>query len=175
MLGLSIIPFFLFLPMHAPDKSQVLWVAAVLGVGSALALTGIGLTPYDIYFRAHHTALFFWVVSLVATVILHCWALFTSEECSTVLALPSLGLAAVIVLYLFQGLEFFLASMLRSPSSDFAGFVTTQKYVVLAAVAWYLVFGARMVCTTEFSSSEPDLALEWTAEERLRRLHQGGP
>ena len=45
------------------------------------AVSCFGVTPYDLYFAAHHTALFFWIVSLLATVILHSWALFSSEEC----------------------------------------------------------------------------------------------
>jgi hypothetical membrane protein len=98
VLGVSIVPFFLCLPLHAPDRSHLLWVAAAFGLGSAVALVGIGLTPYDVYFGAHHTALFFWVTLLSVTVMLHFWALFTSDECSSWFALLSLALLIVIAL-----------------------------------------------------------------------------
>jgi len=177
VLGLSIIPFFFFLPLHAPDKSQVLWVAGLFGVGSSLALVGIGLTPYDVRFDAHHTALFFWVVFLLAAVVLHVWALLTSEESSALFGVLSFGLVAVIVWYLLQGMEFFLASRFRlAPPGDstaFVEFVTTQKYVVLAAVGWYLIFGVRMVCTTRLQSVGRNVPLDWEAEEHLRQIQRG--
>jgi hypothetical membrane protein len=149
VLAVSLIPFFLFLPAHAPDRSTVLWVAAVFGVGSALALMAIGLTPYDTHFVAHHRALCFWVIFLLATVILHFWALYTSEECASFLAVFSLGFAFLIGSYMLRGLDLFLASLFRSASVAVPGSVKMQKWVVLGAVCWYLVFGLRMVCSKQ--------------------------
>ncbi len=173
VLGVSIIPFFLFLPLHAPDKSQILWIAAVFGVGSALALIWIGLTPYDLYFEAHHTALFFWIVSLLATVILHAWALFSSEECPWEFAFLSLALAGVIGVYLLRGMEFVLTAALGSASDALGKFATMQKYVVLGAVGWYLVFGIRMVLTTDLRPTGRDATVDYTAEQFAAWLKRG--
>jgi hypothetical membrane protein len=173
VLGLSIIPFFLFLPLHAPDKSAILWVAAVSGIGSALALIWIGLTPYDLHFQAHHTALFFWVVFLLAAVILHAWALFTSEECSSAFAVLSLALAVVIGLYLLRGMEFLFTVAWGSASDALANFATMQKYVVLSAVAWYLVFGIRMVLTTDVRLDKRDATADYMAERFAAWLERG--
>jgi hypothetical membrane protein len=173
VLGVSIIPFFLFLPLHAPDQSRILWIAAGSGVASALALTGIGLTPYDVRFEAHHTALFFWVVFLLVTVLLHAGAFLMSEGASPLFGVLSLGLVGVIVLYLLGGIEFLLSSSLGSREQAFVGFVSTQKYVMLAAVAWYLVFSVRMVCTTEFPSADRDSTVDLTAEAYSKWLEEG--
>ena len=173
VLGLSIIPFFLFLPLHAPDRSTILWVAAVSGIGSALALIWIGLTPYDLYFEAHHTALFFWVVFLLAAVILHAWALFSSEQSSSAFAFLSLALAMMIGFYLLRGMEFLFTVALGSASDALANFATMQKYVVLSAVAWYLVFGIRMVSTTDVRPSKRDATVDYTAEQFAAWLERG--
>lgn len=59
-------------------------------------------------------------------------------------------------------------------ATAFVEFVTTQKYVALAAVGWYLVFGVRMVSTTELRSVERNVPLDWEAEEHLRQIQRGG-
>ena len=173
VLGLSIIPFFLFLPLHAPDRSTVLWAAAVSGIGSALALIWIGLTPYDLYFESHHTALFFWIVCLLATVILHSWALFSSEECPSGYAFLSLAVAGMIGLYLLRGMEFVLTAATGSASDALASFATMQKYVVLGAVGWYLIFGIRMVLTTDFRPTRRDATSDYMAEQFAAWLKRG--
>jgi hypothetical membrane protein len=170
VLGLSLIPFFLFLPSHAPDRSLILWIAAVFGVGSACALIGIGLTPYDIRLEAHQEALFFWVASLLAAVVLHAWALLTSEEASSLFALLSLGLAVVVLIYILRGAGLLVALLFGSASGSVGPFITMQKYVVLSAVLWYFVFGARMVCTTELRPAARNVELRRAAERYLKRL-----
>jgi hypothetical membrane protein len=170
LLGLAIIPFFAFLPTHAPDKSPILWVAALFGIGSSLALIGIGFTPYDIHLQAHQTALFFWVICLFAAAILHFWAMATSKECSDLFALLSLGLAGVIGAYICQGMDLFAARFFGSVSTSVAKAITMQKWVVLAAMLWYLVFGVRMVCTTELTLTETDDEISRTAERYVKRL-----
>jgi len=164
VLGLSIVPFFLFLPLHAPDRSQVLWVAAAFGVVSALALVAIGLTPYDVCFGPHHTALFLWVIFLSVAVILHFWALFTSDECSSLFAVASLALVCVFCLYAIQGAAFVVASRWGSGSETLTGLVTMQKYVVLSTMGWYLVFSVRMVCTTDLNLPNRTPTLDYSAE-----------
>jgi hypothetical membrane protein len=172
VLGLSIIPYFLFLPTHAPDQAEILRVAAAFGVGSSLALIGIGLTPYDVHLQDHQAALFLWIVSLLITVILHFWATLTSRECSSIFALLSLGMAAVIAQYMFREMDLLMASLAGSASAAFGRSIVMQKYVVLSALAWYLVFGLRMVCTTELRPPKRPVALTPTAERLLKQLQQ---
>ncbi|MHC4402740.1 MAG: hypothetical protein ACYTG0_24010 [Planctomycetota bacterium] len=148
VLAVSIVPFFLFLPTHAPDRTGILWIAAVFGIGSSIALVVIGLTPYDLHFLAHHLALFYWMVLLLVAVILHFCALWSSEECSGVFALLSLALAAVLAAYMICGMDLLAGQILGSSAESLVRSAAMQKWVVLTALGWYLVFGVRMVCTT---------------------------
>ena len=158
VLGLSIIPFFLFLPSHAPDQWESLRIAAVFGVVSALALVGIGLSPFDVHPNAHVAALVLWVMSLSSAAVLHFGALWASNDCSPLLALLSAGLATAICLYMVAA-----AGDLRAAAM--------QKCLVLYALVWYVVFGVRMVLTTELVPPDRDDRLRREAEEYLRRLH----
>ncbi|MBM4094717.1 MAG: hypothetical protein FJ276_35710 [Planctomycetes bacterium] len=163
ILGASLVPFFLFLPAHAPDKSSLLWIAAVFGIFSTVALIRIGLTPYDTHLAAHQTALVLWVLLLLITVGLHAWALLTSTEASTLFGLVSFLLAMLIVTYGIRGMEGMDATAQRSVPA-------LQKGVVLGAVGWYLAFSARMICTRELAHTERDTTLDESARQYLRRL-----
>ena len=158
VLGLSIIPFFLFLPSHAPDQSETLRIASMFGVVSALAVVGIGLSPFDVHPDAHVAALVLWVMSLSSTAVLHFGALWASRECSQILALLSAGLATAICVYMVAA----AAGQKAAP---------VQKYLVLYALVWYVVFGVRMVLTTELTPPDRDRQLRREAAEYLRRLH----
>jgi hypothetical membrane protein len=132
VLGFCIIPFFLFLPHHAPDQSEPLRIAAAFGVISSLALVGIGLSPFNVHPGIHVAALVLWMMSLSSAVVLHAGALWASTDCSPLLAMLSFGLAALISLYMVA-----TAADLKA--------VVMQKGLVLYALVWYMVFGVRMV------------------------------
>jgi hypothetical membrane protein len=86
LLGVSTVPFFVFLPLHAPDRARLLWTAAAFGVLSAFGLIGIGLTPYDKHLAAHLEAHFWWILFFLIAVFLHFLALLQSEERREVLS-----------------------------------------------------------------------------------------
>ena len=58
LLGSSLLPFFAVLPSVLERNRAAIWLAGTL---SACGLVGIGLTPYDRHFVAHHIALGVWV------------------------------------------------------------------------------------------------------------------
>jgi hypothetical membrane protein len=161
VLGFSIIPFFLFLPSHAPDQWESLRIAAMFGVVSALALVGIGLSPFDVHPGAHMAALVLWVMSLSSAAVLHFGALWASKQCSPLIALLSFGLAAAISLY-----------MVVAMAADQKA-VIMQKCLVLYALVWYMVFGVRMVLTAELRPPDRDRRLRRETGEYLRRLNEG--
>ncbi|MHB8953833.1 MAG: hypothetical protein ACYC4U_12760 [Pirellulaceae bacterium] len=99
VLAVAQVPYFLFLPLHASDRTLPLWGAAALGVVSCFGLAGIGLTPYDSHLRAHLAALLWWIVPLFFALIIHALALFSSDECSPLFSLISLALALLVGLY----------------------------------------------------------------------------
>jgi hypothetical protein len=137
-------------------------------VVSALALVGIGLSPFDVHPDAHVAALVLWVMSLSSAAVLHFGALWASDECSPLLAMLSAGLATAICVY-----------MVAAAAGQKAAAV--QKYLVLYALGWYVVFGVRMVLTTKLTPPERDRQmrreaardrqLRREAAEYLRRLH----
>lgn len=145
LLGLTTIPFFLFLPTHAPDKAERLWIAAGLGVLSSLALAVIGATPYNLASGPHYTALFVWIVTLLAAASLHALALLCSREGTGLFALPSVGLAMVLAYYLARGVECISVPGLERRPEALAAAIATQKYVVGAVLAWYAALSARML------------------------------
>ena len=119
--------------------------AAACGVVSSLALVGIGVTPYDRLFAAHHWALVIWIVSLLATTALHAWALLTSREGLGLIALASIGLAFLLVSYLTRGLDFLVLRARSAPVDLHPGAILAQKQVVFGALAWYAAVSVRML------------------------------
>ena len=157
-------------PLHAPDKLLILCFAALFGVGSALALIGIGLNPYDTDAGGHETALFSWVALLLVTVILHFWALLTSKECVDVFSIASFGFAMVIGFYIVGGLDILSALWQGAAAPSEGHAIVMQKIVVLCAVSWYLLFGLRMVFTTKLRPSERNEKLNRLAEKYMKTL-----
>ncbi len=166
LLALSLVPFFWFLPLHAPDRVGLLRVAAAVGFVSTVAMIGIGLTPYDVVDRAHNTALALWLTASLVAVSLHAAALGTSRETPPWYALFSVLVAVLLAAYAclaFSALGLPLTRFGRGPPDEpgegnvvthrlvrfiFGGSsvsqaATAQKYVVLAELAWFLVFSWR--------------------------------
>jgi hypothetical protein len=90
-----------------------------------------------------------------------------------VFAFLSLALALVIGFYLIRGMEFLFTSAFGSASDALANFATMQKYVVLSAVAWYLVFGIRMILTTDVRLDKRDATADYMAERFAAWLSRG--
>jgi hypothetical membrane protein len=170
VLGLSIIPFFLFLPSHAPDQSESLRIAAMLGVVSALALVGIGLTPFDVHPDAHAGALVLWLMSLAGTAVLHFGALWASKTCFPLLAMLSFALALAITFYMVLTAGLGVEAYFGAGPEVVRRTATMQKCLVLGALVWYVVFGLRMVLTTDLRPPDRDRQFRREAEDYLRRL-----
>ena len=162
-LGVLMIPFFVFLPMHAPDKPILLGIGAVAGVFSSLSLAGIGWTPYDLQFAAHHWWLAIWVLLLLLVGCIHFFALLLSKEASDWFAYSSLGLVIVICIYASQGIDQAMGFLTNGMDEEVsASLFRMQKLLVLYCVFWYAVSSARMVYIprVEFRSVHDKLAEE---------------
>lgn len=170
VLGLATIPFFLFLPLHVPDRAPALWCAAGFGLLSSLGLIGVGLTPYDKYLNEHLTALFLWIVPFLAALAIHFFVIMGSKECSPLFPLLSLGLAVLIALYLVRTLAYGLPPQAADNGASLLKSIALQKYVLFASLGWYLVFSARMLLTVDVKLPERDSGLDQEAEGYLRRL-----
>jgi hypothetical membrane protein len=168
VLGLATLPYFLFLPTHAPDKSELLWAGAALGVVSALALASIGLFPYDRFPRAHQAALVVWVLSLLAVTATHAWALMSSREGTGLFGLASLALTMLLAAYLVRSFEFVTAPLLGIDREAILVSIGMQKYVVLAVLAWYMLFSVRILCTIERLDPDRPNRLDAAAARYLR-------
>jgi hypothetical membrane protein len=99
LLALSLVPFFWFLPLHAPDRAGLLRVAAAVGLVSTMAMIGVGLTPYDRMNGPHNTALALWLATSLIAVSLHAAALATSRETPQWYALLSILVALLLAAY----------------------------------------------------------------------------
>lgn len=137
VLGLMILPFLLVLPT-AFTRGGV-WLR-ILGVLTVLGLIGIGQTPYDVYFFAHHAFLFLWIIPML---------------------LMALGLSVVMFLDGCTNLSPFLMSgLLSAGSTAYAcmdshyGFVVMQKLVVFLSLIWFYVMLRSVVVVTKWVPSE---------------------
>lgn len=68
LLGLSLAPLFLLLPLVETRAKVSKYLVAVSGCGSSLGLILLGLTPNDNYFIEHYAAMFLWAIPTVVTV-----------------------------------------------------------------------------------------------------------
>lgn len=172
LLGLSTVPFFLFLPLHAPDRAGTLWAAAAFGVLSAFGLIGIGLLPYDTHLAGHMQALFWWLLLFFIAVLLHFLALLQSEQHVEVFSLVSLGLTVSIAVY--GAVSMGAGTVSRIGTGFTADAAAWQKYVVLGSLAWYVVFSLRMICTVQLTLPERRSTTDRLAKHYLKRLPPGG-
>jgi hypothetical membrane protein len=170
LLALATIPFFLLLPLHAADKPVLLWSASCFGVLSSLGMLGVALTPLDRHFVGHVTALFFWIVPFLAVLVLHGTAMLESREGSKLFAFPSLGLAALVVVYIVRGLIQGLPPMTHDDGHWILDSIAYQKFVFLASIAWHLVFSAKVLVTVPRRPQERVSEVDLYAEAYLQRL-----
>jgi hypothetical membrane protein len=144
ILAVAHVPFYLFLPLHAADRTIPLLAAAALGITSCVGLAGVGLAPYDIHLRAHVVWLLWWIIPLCLALVIHALAIFSSEECSPLFALVSLGLALLVGAYAIRTAAYGLPPQSNDPTA-LAKSIALQKYVLFGCLAWYGVFSLRML------------------------------
>jgi len=169
-LAIALVPFYLFLPLHAPDRAIPLVAAAMLGIASCAGLAGVGLRPYDVDMRGHVIALLWWIVPLLLTLMLHAWATLTSEECPRWLALVSLSLAVLVALYALRTAAYGLPPYTAGRIQTLAASIALQKYVLFGCLAWYAVFSLRMLWVMRRPAEPADMTRDVAAAEYLRRL-----
>ena len=172
VLAVAQVPFFLFLPLHAPDRILVLSVAAILGLGSCAGLAGVGLTPYDLHLSAHLMSLMGWIAPLLVALVIHALAIFTSDECSPLFALLSLGLAALIAYYAIRTAAFGLPPHAGTDTAGLVKSIVLQKYVLFACVAWYFVLSVRMLLLVRPPVTTDEANLDDMANRYLQRLQR---
>lgn len=156
LLGVMLLPFLLVLPATF-DRGRV-WLR-ILGLLTVFGLIGIGQTPYDTHFFAHHAFLFLWIVPML---------------------LMALGLS--VVMYL-EGCTnpspILMSGLLSAGSTAYAcmnshyGFVVMQKLVVLLSLIWFYVIVRSVVVVTRWVPSERQRIIDaqavWYAS-RYRRI-----
>lgn len=173
VLAVALVPFFLLLPMHAPDRPWLMGLAAALGLFSLAALARIGQTPYDVRGSEHIFALFCWVGLLFAAAALHGAALVFSREAPSALGLVSLTLAIIVAAYLFWGLA--ASPFLGGATAPQSAPVKWQKSLVAACLAWYLIFSLWMllrVRRAKVDSASPAASLDDDALAYMKRLER---
>ena len=170
VLGVSMLPFFGFLPMHAPDRPILLTAASLFGMASSVSLIGIGMTPYDVHFQSHHLCLVGWVSMLGVAGGIHFIALLLSKECSDFFAFVSLGLVVIIVVYSSWGVDQAMEYLRGGITAETSGVVfRMQKLLVLYCIFWYAVLSLRMVLIPEVKFVPVSERLSADADKYMKR------
>ena len=156
-LGLAMIPFLLLLPA---DWEQGRTIMQIAGVSSAVGLIGIGLTPYDRYFIAHHVALGLWLLPLFLIVVAYFVAYLHRGEAS-----PWLGAGTIVLLAAMAGYAL---------AGSHSGYVVFQKVMALCALAWFAAVFARVgVIMVQSLPSRRRRLVEQQARHYLANLSHG--
>jgi len=151
-LGSSLILFFLASHRSSAELDFGTLVITCCGVLASLGLIGIGLTPFDVLFTAHHVMLFMWIVPMFAVA-----AAFSYKAAQTSFVA---GLVAITAsLLLLAGVIFYALS---SVTDDMA---RGQKAFVIASVIWFAMILVR-VGMTVYEVAEHQLFLRHLVNEQ---------
>lgn len=165
-LAVSIVPFFLFLPTHAPDRVVLLRVATVSGVVSSIALIVIASTPTDIAAVPHVYALLVWIAAILVTCSIHFLALFSSKEVNLLWSALSLAMAMLTVSYMGHGLE--AAAAIWHGEQLPAGAVIMQKVVVGSCLLWFFVFSIRTIFNRNLTNQADSILLRDVVNQQAK-------
>lgn len=122
LLGLSLIPMFLTVKDHAGDADNF---SRGLGTASAVALIGIGITPFDRVEVLHLFALGCWLLSLSGVALMRIFRACEVGANATWSGFISFGLLMAIACYVM--------TFTNRQSAPFA-----QKVAIVAAIFWGL-------------------------------------
>ena len=158
ILGASLLPFFSILPTTIGRLRKLVWISGIL---SALGLIGIGLTPYDLHFTAHNTALALWIGPMFVLLAGHLIACGLDEQTSSARTACTLALLCAILAYALAGTR--------------TEVVVMQKLTVAVAIVWFSVIGASVGGTMVriISASARRQMIERQAEEYMETLQHG--
>ncbi len=159
VLGLSLFPFFAALLATGMDSTTSTKVTAVAGMISALGLIGIGLTPYDRYFVAHHVALALWIGPMFVVVFAYTAAVAKEQETSSCLLAISAAMVIAILSYALIGTHH--------------GYIAMQKATVALSFVWFAMIVVRVIRTAVFHVSRRHLILRREAQGYMELLKHG--
>ncbi len=158
ILGASLLPFFLILPTTIGTLRKAVWVSGIL---SALGLIGIGLTPYDLHFTAHMTALGLWIGPMFVLVVCHLIASGLDDNISFARKACAWALVLALVTYALLG-------------TDREGIgILVQKVTVGVAMLWFLMIGGRVGGAVVRIVSTRNPAIEQQARRYMETLCYG--
>ncbi len=172
VLGVGLVPYFVFMPMQAWDRPGWLTLAAVLGTAACVALVVMGFHPIDLHPTRHELALFSWLTLIFGCSSIHAGAMLTSRENTTlVLPLTSVGVAMLAIACGISATSSVAALLSGNPDESHSSAVL-EKLLLLGVLAWVFTFSARMILVTDFSEYRDRRAAE-DAEEYLREIERG--
>ena len=151
LFALSVLPFYLFMPMQARDRPWSLIASAVLGAMASVALMVMAAHPADLYPAMHHIALFAWALLLFLSTSIHGIAMLTSNENKAlVMPLISIGVAMLAIAWCIQFGETAAAFAFHRRDIPLrAAFL--EKFVFIGMMTWFIAFSIRALVTTDFS------------------------
>ena len=155
VLGISLIPFFAVMPSVLQQGRSVLRVSGVL---SAIGLIGIGLTPYDRYFFAHHVALGLWIGPMLVTVVTFFVCAKQDGMSSLMLSTATFFVVLAVIAYAFAG------------SHD--AHVVFQKVLAVLAGCWFILIFITVSVSTIRTISSRRLFVEQQARQYLKVLQR---
>ena len=156
LLGASLLPFFAVLPSTVRKGGAIVWISGML---SAIGLIGIGLTPYDRYFVAHHVALGLWIGPMLILSLAYLGASLWEGDASLGLFGWTIALAGAVLAYGLAGTH--------------SGYVAMQKVTAALSIVWFVLIGLRVGTTTiQHISSRREL-VERQARQYIARLERG--
>ena len=156
VLAIALIPFFSVMPSVFESGRSILRGSGIL---SAIGLLGIGLTPYDHYFFAHHAALGLWVGPMLVTVVTFFFYARSNGAASLGLSIGTLLVVLAACGYAFAG--------------DHTAYVVFQKVLAVLAVVWLCVVFVTVSVSTVRAATSRHLIAEKQARQYLKRIQKG--
>jgi hypothetical membrane protein len=155
-LGISLAPFLCVLASHC---GRLAWLAGGCGALSSVGLVGIGLTPYDVYFTAHHIALGLWLGPMLVCMVLYFTSAAFREEASV-----SLWCATSLVV---------IAALGYASIGSRDGYVVMQKLLSVMSIVWFLLVFASVSFATWQSIPLRKTLVDRQAEQFVGVLRHG--
>lgn len=132
--GISIIIIYLSLSKTFLPYKRIINYIKIIGIISGLGMVGVALTPDDILSDEHMLAVWIWILSLSAVLILFILSKVTHKIYDNIFYVSAILLFAVLI-HIGQGLLDMWSPIVA----------TTQKIVVYLNVLWYLLISKNII------------------------------
>ena len=96
--------------------------------------------------------------------------MFSSDECSPLVSLISLGLVLLVGAYAVHTVAYGFPPQLQGDATLLSKSIVLQKYVLFGCVGWYCIFSLRTLLLMRASEANPFADRDRSAEEYARRL-----